>query len=241
MRIAVFSDVHANLHALQAVWEDLERQKPDAVYCLGDLVGYGAYPNEVVAFLRQRQVPTVMGNYDEGVGFDLRDCGCAYTQADDRRRGDLSLRWTQQHTTAEAKAFLQALPLQIRLEEAAPRLLLVHGSPRKVNEYMFEERPAATFERIAQMAGTDVLLFGHTHLPYQKPVGSTLFINDGSVGKPKDGDPRACYALVELGRRSRAEFWRVAYDVEAAARAVEDSGLPVEFAAQLRSGGVETR
>jgi len=94
MRIAVLSDIHANLHALQAVWDDLERQKPDVVYCLGDLVGYGAYPNEVIDFLRQRQVPTVMGNYDEGVGFDLRDCGCAYTQEDDRRRGDLSLRWS---------------------------------------------------------------------------------------------------------------------------------------------------
>jgi diadenosine tetraphosphatase ApaH/serine/threonine PP2A family protein phosphatase len=178
-----------------------------------------------------------MGNYDEGVGFDLRDCGCAYTQEDDRRRGDLSLRWTQQHTTAEAKAYLQALPLQLRLEERSPRLLLAHGSPRKINEYMFEDRPSATFERITLLAGTDVLLFGHTHYPYQKWVGSTLFVNDGSVGKPKDGDPRACYALVELGRRSRAEFRRVTYDVESAARAVEQSGLPGEFAAQLRRGG----
>ena len=222
MRIAVLSDIHANLHALQAVWEDLELQKPEAVYCLGDLVGYGAYPNEVIDFLRTRQVPTVMGNYDEGVGFDLRDCGCAYTQEDDRRRGDLSLRWSQQHTTAEAKAHLQELPLQLRLEERSPKLLLVHGSPRKVNEYLFEDRPAATFDRIAQMAGTDVLVYGHTHLPYQKWVGATLFVNDGSVGKAKDGDPRACYALVELGRRSRAELRRVAYNVEAATRAVED-------------------
>lgn len=238
MRIAVFSDTHANLHALQAVWEDLELQKPDAVYCLGDLVGYGACSNEGIDFLRQRQIPTVMGNYDEGVAFDLRDCGCAYTQEDDRRRGDLSLRWTQQHTTAEAKAYLQALPLQLRLEERSPRLLLVHGSPRKVNEYVYEDRSTATLERIAQLAGTDVLLFGHTHYPYQVWVGSSLFVNDGSVGKPKDGDPRAGYALVELGRRSRTESRRVAYDVEAAARAVEVSGLPEEFAAQLRCGGV---
>lgn len=132
------------------------------------------------------------------------------------------------------------MPLQLRLEERSPKLLLVHGSPCKVNEYLFEDRPAATFDRIAQMAGTDVLVYGHTHLPYQKWVGATLFVNDGSVGKAKDGDPRACYALVELGRRSRAELRRVAYDVEAAARAVEDSGLPVEFAAQLRSGGART-
>lgn len=237
MRIAVLSDVHANLHALQAVWADLEGQRPEASYCLGDLVGYGAFPTEVVEFLRQRQVPTVLGNYDEGAGFDLADCGCAYRRADERRRGDLSLRWTQAHTRPEAKAYLQALPLQLRLEDRSPKLLMVHGSPRKVNEYVFEDRPAATFERIARLAGTDVLLFGHTHLPYQKSVDSTLFVNVGSVGKPKDGDPRACYALLDLGRRTQIALRRVAYDIEAAARAVEQSGLPTEFAAELRRGG----
>jgi putative phosphoesterase len=237
MRIAVLSDIHANLDALQAVWQDIEQQKPDAVYCLGDLVGYGAYPNEVIAFLQERQVPTVLGNYDEGVGFDLSECGCAYTRPDDRLRGDQSLRWTQAKTGAEAKTYLQTLPLQIRLEERSPKLLLVHGSPRKVNEYIFEDRPVATFERIARLAGADVLLFGHTHLPYQKRVGATLFVNDGSVGKPKDGDPRACYALLELGRRTRVEFRRVVYDVEAAVRAVETSGLPPQFGEELRAGG----
>jgi len=237
MRIAVLSDIHANLDALQAVWQDIEQQKPDAVYCLGDLVGYGAYPNEVIAFLQERQVPTVLGNYDEGVGFDLSECGCAYTRPEDRLRGDQSLRWTQAKTGAEAKTYLQALPLQIRLEDRSPKLLLVHGSPRKVNEYIFEDRPVATFERIARLAGADVLLFGHTHLPYQKRVGATLFVNDGSVGKPKDGDPRACYALLELGRRTRVEFRRVVYDVEAAVRAVETSGLPPQFGEELRAGG----
>ena len=237
MRIAVLSDIHANLHALRAVWEDIEQQKPDAVYCLGDLVGYGAYPNEVIAFLQERQVPTVLGNYDEGVGFDLSECGCAYTRPEDRLRGDQSLRWTQAKTGAEAKTYLQTLPLQIRLEDRSPKLLLVHGSPRKVNEYIFEDRPVATFERIARLAGADVLLFGHTHLPYQKRVGATLFVNDGSVGKPKDGDPRACYALLELGRRTRVEFRRVVYDVEGAVRAVETSGLPPQFGEELRAGG----
>lgn len=241
MRIAVLSDIHANLDALQAVWQDIEQQKPDAVYCLGDLVGYGAYPNEVIAFLQERQVPTVLGNYDEGVGFDLSECGCAYTRSDDRLRGDQSLRWTQAKTGAEAKTYLQTLPLQIRLEERSPKLLLVHGSPRKVNEYIFEDRPVATFERIARLAGADVLLFGHTHLPYQKRVGATLFVNDGSVGKPKDGDPRACYALLELGRRTRVEFRRVVYDVEAAVRAVETSGLPPQFGEELWAGGPTAR
>jgi putative phosphoesterase len=237
MRLAILSDIHGNLHALQSAWVDVEGQRPDAVYCLGDLVGYGAFPNEVVDFIRARAIPTIMGNYDEGVGFDLDDCGCAYRAAEERARGDISREWSQAHTTPENKAFLQGLPIQIRLEESKPTLLLVHGSPRKINEYLFEDRPAATFERLAALAGTEVVAFGHTHKPYLKRVGKTLFVNVGSVGKPHDGDPRACYALLELGRESRVELRRVAYDVAAAAEAVRQASLPVEFAQILERGG----
>jgi putative phosphoesterase len=237
MRLAIFSDIHGNRHALEAVWADLEAQHPQAVYCLGDLVGYGAYPNEVVDFLRARGIPTIMGNYDEGVGFDLDDCGCAYRGADERARGDVSRLWSQQHTRADNKLFLQGLPMHFRLEETKPTLLLVHGSPRKINEYLFEDRPAATFERLAALAGTDVIAFGHTHKPYQKRVGKALFVNVGSVGKPHDGDPRACYAVVDLGRETLVEFRRVPYDVAAAAEAVRDGGLPSAFADILERGG----
>jgi putative phosphoesterase len=237
MRIAVFSDVHANLQAMQAVWEDLEGQRPDAVYCLGDLVGYGANPNEVVEFVREHQVPTVMGNYDEGVGFDLQECGCVYRDPADDARGKESLQWTRKVTTDENKRYLQSLPFQLRLEDRSPRLLLVHASPRKINEYLYADRPQASFERLAKMAGTEVLLFGHTHLPYTKTVERTLFVNTGSVGKPKDGDPRAGYVLLELGRRRKATMRRVAYDIEAATRAIQETDLPAHFAALLRSGG----
>jgi putative phosphoesterase len=237
MRLAILSDIHGNLHALEAAWADMEAQRPDSIYCLGDLVGYGAFPNEVIDFLRARSVPTVMGNYDEGVGFDLDDCGCAYRGAEERARGDVSRIWSQTHTTAENKLFLQALPMQIRLEEAKPTLLLVHGSPRKINEYLFEDRPPATFERLAALAGTEVVVFGHTHRPYQKRVGKTLFVNAGSVGKPHDGDWRSCYAVLELGKETRVEFRRVAYDVAAATQAVRRAGLPVEFAEILERGG----
>ncbi len=239
MRLAIVSDIHANLNALEAVWRDLEAQGPEAVYCLGDLVGYGAFPNEVVAFLREREVPTVMGNYDEGVGFDLDDCGCVYRSKDERARGDLSLRWSQRSTTPENKAFLRSLLPQLRLEDRNPSLLLVHGSPRKINEYVYDDRPLATFERLAALAGTDIVLFGHTHLPYTKQVGSTLFVNAGSVGKPRDGDPRAGYILLTMERIPRVEIRRVAYDVEATARAVEQAGLPPHFAAMLTNGGLE--
>jgi putative phosphoesterase len=238
MRVAVISDIHANLHAIEAVWEDLERQRPDAVYGLGDLVGYGAYPNEVVEFISARGVPTVMGNYDDGVGFDLDDCGCVYHDPDDVLRGRQSLLWTREHTTDANKAFLRTLPIQIRIEDRRPTVLLVHGSPRRINEYLYEDRPQATFERIAAAAGSDVILIGHTHLPYEKFVAGTLFVNAGSVGKPRDGDPRAAYLLLELARHPRAIFRRVGYDAAAAARAVRESGLPPHFADLLESGGM---
>jgi len=238
MRIAVLSDIHANLHALEAVWEDLERQRPEAVYCLGDLVGYGAFPNEVVAFLRERGVPTVMGNYDEGVGFDMDDCGCIYRDPEEDRLGKLSLLWTRARTTPENKAYLQKLQIQIRLEGQRPHLLMVHGSPRKINEYVYEDRPAASLERIARLANCDILLFGHTHLPYQRRVAGTLFVNAGSVGRPKDGDARAGYVLLARAwRRTTIQFRRVAYDVEGAARAIRESGLPPLYADLLASGG----
>lgn len=236
MRLAIISDIHANLHALQAVWQDLQAQSPDAVYCLGDLVGYGAHPNQVTEFIRERQIPTIMGNYDEGVGFDLDDCGCVYKDPELDRLGDLSLAWSREHTSDENKAYLRTLQMQIRLEDRRPHLLLVHGSPRKMNEYLFEDRPQATFERIAKLAGTEVLLFGHTHKPYTKRVAGTLFVNTGSVGRPKDGDPRAGYVLLEARRRPKVELRRVTYDVAAAAQAIRGSDLPDYYAEELLAG-----
>lgn len=241
MKIAIFSDIHANLQALQAVWADLEAQQPDQVYCLGDLVGYGAHPNEVTEFIRQKQLPTLMGNYDEGVGFDLDDCGCVYQDPELDRMGHRSLLWTREQTSAENKAYLQSLPMQIRLEQRRPRLLLVHGSPRKINEYLFEDRPQATFERIAKLAGCEVLLFGHTHKPYSKRVAGTLFINTGSVGRPKDGDPRAGYVILEARRRPRMEMRRIDYDIEAAAQAIRETELPDYYADELLAGGAPAK
>lgn len=237
MRIAVLSDIHANLPALEAAWEDLQRQRPDATYCLGDLVGYGAFPNQVVEFLREHALPSILGNYDEGVGFDLDNCGCVYRDSEERRLGDLSFTWTKAQVRLDNKAWLRGLPLQTRLEDLVPSLLLVHGSPRKINEYLYEDRPRATFEHVGRLAGADVLLFGHTHLPYRKKVGRTLFVNAGSVGRPRDGDPRAGYVLLTMGRLPRVEFRRVAYDVGAATVAIRDSGLPVQFGEQLERGG----
>jgi putative phosphoesterase len=238
MKLAIISDIHANLHALEAVWDDIEERSPDAVYCLGDLVGYGAYPNETIALIRDRSIPTIMGNYDEGVGFGLHDCGCVYKDPIQDQLGKQSLEWTKANTTEENKDYLQSLPMQIRLEQGSPKIMLVHGSPRKINEYLYEDRPEATFDRIAKVAGTDILLFGHTHLPYEKHVLGTTFVNCGSVGKPKDGIPDAGYVILSAGANTTVEFVRVPYDVNAAANAIQVSGLPHEFAHMLFSGGM---
>jgi putative phosphoesterase len=140
-----------------------------------------------------------MGNYDDGVGFGRDDCGCAYKTAEMRHLGDLSLQWTKGHVTAENKAFLRSLLPNIRLDITGKRALLVHGSPRKINEYVYEDRLPASLGHIAQSAEADLLVFGHTHLPYVKEVAGVLLVNDGSVGKPKDRDPRAAYALLDVG------------------------------------------
>jgi predicted phosphodiesterase len=237
MRLAVPSDIHAHRHALEAVWADLDRLRPNAVYSLRDLVGCDAFPNEVIEFVRERQRPTRMGNCDEGVGFDLDDCGCAYRAAQGRPDGDPSRIWSQPPTTAEHNRWLPGMSLQPRLEDRWPSPLLVHGSPRNVNEYVYQDRPLATFERSAALAGTEALLLGHTHRPHQKRLGGTLFVNVGSVGKPHDGDARACYAVVDLGRHTRVELRRVAYGISAAAGAIRLAGLPGAFAGILEPGG----
>jgi putative phosphoesterase len=239
MRTAIFSDIHGNLPALEAVLADIARQQFDAVYCLGDLVGYGPFPNQVTHRIRRDRIPTVMGNYDDGVGFDRDDCGCAYREAEERARGDRSLAWTKAHATDENKAFLRELHKEIRFDADGKRVLLVHGSPRKINEYLFEDRPVSSFQRLAASSNADVIVFGHTHKPFTKFVDHVLFVNVGSVGKPKDGDWRACYAILET-ETGAVQFVRVPYDVKTVADAIRQSDLPDEFATDLEQGGLKS-
>ena len=240
--ITILGDIHANLAALEAVFHDMDVRNLTNLYCLGDLVGYGTFPNEVVQHIRQRGIPTLMGNYDQGVGSDSDDCGCAYKTEVDRRRGERSIAWSNAHTTAENKTFLRTLPAHIPLQLDDLRVLLVHGSPRKVNEYMFADRPEDYFERLLDAADVDVIVCGHTHLPYHKilPSGRQI-VNAGSVGKPKDHDPRACYVtLTAAGRSLTVQFLRVSYDIERTAQAIEATpevgGMPHSYARMLRDG-----
>jgi len=240
MRVGIISDIHGNLQALDVVLDDIGRRGLDAVYCLGDLVGYAPFPNDVIDRIRAAEIPTIMGNYDDGVGFDRDECGCAYRDPVERERGDQSFNWTKAHVTPANKAFLRTLLPELRIEAAGTRLLLVHGSPRKMNEYLFEDRPLSSFQRIADASNADLIVFGHTHRPYMKQVGDVWFVNAGSVGKPKDGDWRACYAILEPRAPDPVTFVRVEYDVAAVAAAIRASELPNEFAADIERGGAST-
>ncbi len=256
MKIALFSDIHANLPALQAFFTDVDARKPDAIYCLGDLVGYNIWPNEVIGEVRRRAIPTIAGNYDFGIGRTSDDCGCAYKTDDEKANGAVSISFTNEIVKDEERKYLRTLPAHIRVEfqlnQDKLNLLLVHGSPRRINEYLFEDREEKSMLRIMQDADADIMCFGHTHKPYHRILNSGTdgeehfrhAVNIGSVGKPKDGNPRGGYVLLHIDDHSsitgkdsiRIEFIRFDYDIEKAAKAVEDSRLPDAYAESLRKG-----
>ncbi|HEX8975603.1 MAG TPA: metallophosphoesterase family protein [Solirubrobacteraceae bacterium] len=234
-RIAVITDIHGNLPALEASLEAIEAIGVDEIYCGGDLVGYGPHPNEVCALVEDRGIPTIYGNYDYAIARELDDCGCAYVTQHDRQLGQQSVAWTLAHTDQRSKDFMRGLPFDLRFPVGDHEVHLVHGSPRKVNEYLFEEKPATLYERLAKAEDAAVLVFGHTHKPWIHEYGGVLFVNCGSVGKPKDGDPRTAFAILEADgpRPIRASIQRVPYDAAAVAREVAAVGLPGEYAAKL--------
>lgn len=236
--ITVFGDIHANLPALEAVLADMDQRGLQQHYCLGDLVGYGTYPNEVIAAIRSGGFPTIMGNYDQGVGNNSDDCGCAYTSPISEALGKRSIAWSNTHTSTENKTFLRQLLKEIPLKLGDLRVLLVHGSPRKINEYLYEDRPERSLERLLDQADVDVLVCGHTHIPYHRVLPSGRHVvNAGSVGKPKDKDPRACYITLSAdARHLKVDFIRVTYDIEKTARAIEATDMPDEYAQMLRTG-----
>lgn len=236
--ITVFGDIHANLPALEPVLADMDERGVANRYCLGDLVGYGTFPNEVIDLIREKNIPTIMGNYDQGIGNSSDECGCAYRSKAAEALGKRSIAWSNQGTTDENKAFLRQLLPQIPLQLGDLKVLLVHGSPRRINEYLYEDRPDSSLERLLDLAEADVLVCGHTHIPYHRilPSGRHV-VNAGSVGKPKDGDPRACYAVLEANAKDlEVRFIRVPYDVERAAQAIEANDMPDEYAEMLRTG-----
>jgi putative phosphoesterase len=237
VRLAVFSDIHGNLQGLKAVLADIDQQGADIVWCGGDLVGYGANPGEVIDLVRGRGIPTIMGNYDDAVGYFRITCGCDYPDEAAMNRGLRSVQWTKDHTADAHKAWLRSLPYRLHREIEGHQVALVHGSPASLTEYLFAHKDDTVFEQHLAAAGADVLICGHTHKPYHKVVGSRHIINAGSAGKPKHGNPNATYVLIDITPGNvTTRVIEVPYDYETAARAIEATALPHEFAQLLREG-----
>lgn len=246
MKIALLSDIHANLPAFEAVLEDLEKHNPDVIYCLGDLVGYNVWPNQVIGLVRKHGIATIAGNHDLKVSKILSS------------EGDCSKEENSEYAYKlvgnKERDYLLTLPRHLRLEfqinDQQLNMLLVHGSPRSIDEYLLQELPEGYMVELVREFKADILCFGHSHKPYHRIInsgrdGSDHFhhlINTGSVGKPKDGDARACYVLLTIDQSAgitskdtvQVEFVRIKYDVEKAAQAVELSLLPNTFADGLR-------
>jgi predicted phosphodiesterase len=244
---ALISDVHGNLPALEAVLADIDgREDIVAVYHLGDLVGYAPWPNEVVDVLRERAIPGVAGNYDSTTATDHEHCGCRYEDPRQEELSHLSYAWTRENVSAASKRWLQGLPFRIDIRPlgghtAGPRLILVHGNPVLNTVYWTEDRSDDFCLKMAERLGAkggDVVAFGHTHKPWHRAVDEIHFVNVGSVGRPKDGDWRAGYTVVDLaGAGVSVEVVRVDYDLARATSAIRASELPDDFAEHLETGG----
>jgi predicted phosphodiesterase len=247
MRYLLLSDVHANRPALDAVLLDAKAKgNLDGIYHLGDLVGYAPWPNEVVAMLQDAGISGVAGNYDSTVATGYKHCGCRSENARQEELAHRSFTWTIEHTSEHSKKYLRSLPFRIDIRPfgghlAGPTIRLVHGNHVLNTVYVTEDRSDDFLIKMAGGMGAkagDVIAFGHTHKPWHRVVNGVHFVNTGSVGRPKDGDPRACYVMLDVTDSGVAvAFERIEYDVEEAARGILASELPDEFADFLRTGG----
>lgn len=249
MKIALFSDIHGNLPALEAVLADIDTHDADVCYCLGDLVNFAPWPNEVIALLRARRIAVVQGNHDLGIGQHLPDFPFSFRSMVEQAAGWQALAATNAALTDDNRAYLRALPHNIRLDAGGPppylRVVLTHGSPADVNRYIQQDHDAADLLRLMHTHAADVLCMGHTHRPYHRVLpgraGFRHALNVGSVGRPKDGDPRAAWCLLELTETSsvavadsvRVQLHRVAYDYPRTVAAIRASAIPALYADAL--------
>ncbi|MEE9174103.1 MAG: metallophosphoesterase family protein [Thermoplasmata archaeon] len=224
VRLALISDVHSNLPALEVVLEAAEEAGAEHILHAGDVVGYNPFPNEVVRLLQSRGVQSIQGNHDRAaLSGDTSGFNPYAAQAID---------WTQSQLDQLSERFLAGLPIELDTNRGNTSLRLVHGSPADPDEYVFPHQADA---RLLKLAGTKVLVMGHTHVPFFRETQGGILLNPGSVGQPRDGDPRASWALLELPE-GVVELHRTTYDVQAVCDEIQARDLPTFLADRLLVG-----
>ncbi len=238
--VAVFGGVYNNYLALEAVLDDAQRRGAEEIYCLGDLGGFGPHPDRVFPILRAHDVLVMQGNYDHSIGHDLPDCGCGYTDPRDNHYARLSYAYTQARTSPAHRPYLRALPPRLRERWGGRAVLMAHGSPRRVNEFLWESTsPDPFLRRMLRQHEADVVLVTHTGIPWQRRLDDgKLVVNVGAIGRPaNDGRRVVWYAIIdERADGVEAELVTVAYDHERLAAEMRDEGLPPEFVETIETG-----
>lgn len=240
-RLAFLGGIYSNYLALEAALVDARRRGVEGVYCLGDLGAFGPFPDRVFPLLMQHNVACLRGNYDDSIGNELDDCQCGYTDPRDNHFAQISYDYTLANTSAANRAWLQALPRQMRLELGSLQFLLCHGSPRKVNEFLWESTTSTQFlEYLAHVHQANVILATHTGLRWQRGLANDArFINVGVLGRPEnDGQTCVRYTLLtHSGTRDlEVEYIEVEYDHRRLAREMAEEGLPAEFQETILTG-----
>lgn len=235
MKIALLGDVHANLPALEIVLAHARLQNVSAIWNTGDFLGYGAYPNEVVEALQQAGAISILGNYDLKVlRFKGKD---KKWQKSKRAEKYLAFQWAHQTLSRKNRRFLKSLPEQRQLDVGGKSALLTHASPESNEEPLTPATPDERLRELGRIAGTDIVVCGHSHQPFARTVGNVLFINPGSVGRPDDGDPRTCYAILEAVQAElHVQHYRLEYDVARAVSAIRENKLPEAFSQMILKG-----
>jgi predicted phosphodiesterase len=238
-RLSILGGVYANQRALVATLAEMRSRGADEIWCLGDLGGFGPHPEYAIEILRSAAVPTIRGNYDDAVGHGRQDCGCGYSDPRDNHFAQIAYDYTVARTAPEHRQWMRELPERHRMEMGGRRVLLCHGSPRKVNEFLWDSTCSDAFlEWLCDTWAADVLVCAHTGLHWHRALPSGRHvINAGAIGRPAN-DGRACvwYAEIALEPQVRVEFRPVAYDHESQARAMEAEGLPAEFVETICTG-----
>lgn len=238
-RIAVFGGVYSNYLALEATLEDARRRDVEAIFCLGDMGAFGPHPDGVFPPLTQAGVLAIQGNYDDSLAAGKEDCGCGYTDPRDNFFARISYEYTFKNTSAENKAWLRTLPKHRRIRLGEHRVLMCHGSPRMLNEFLWESTtPNGLLEKFMRDYQAEVILCTHTGIKWHRALaGGRHLVNVGAIGRPEnDGMTNVWYAILTADAGLQVEFVPVLYDHEALAREMEREGLPSEFVETVRTG-----